>query len=541
VSEAAHPSSGSGAATSSTSSELELIEQLKQQLAGPLFAAVSDQFSNFQNTVLSYQNKLQYAELKIQVLEERLRLVRIAKYGPGSEKLSDAQLELLELEPGVSSAEVQAESERPAVQPSTKTKRQHPGRQELPATLARVERILKCRPEQCVCKGCGKETVVIGYEESSQLDVEPAKYFVLVSKREKRACKSCEEQGVVSAPLLPRIIEKCLVSDQIVIDTVVSKYCDHQPLYRQSRMLERDSGVELSRATLDGWVLKVGELLTPMASAMRQELLRGTYIQADETPVDVQMHEGRGKNHQACLWQYSRPGGTVVFDFRLGRGRDGPKQFLGPFEGLLQTDGYAAYDQIGGPKIVHACCWSHSERYFPEAVKLSPQDPVARAIVARIDELFAIDAEARSQRLSLEARDVLRQQQSRPLLDEIRKQIEAARSGALPGGALAKACNYTLTLWNKLMRFLEYPELELSNNLAENSMRPVALGRRNWIHIGSAQAGPKIAAILSVVESCRRLKFPVRDYLAAVLPGLADCPIRRLPELTPAAMVTQRC
>jgi transposase len=409
------------------------------------------------------------------------------------------------------------------------------------ATLARVERILKCRPEQCVCKGCGKETVVIGYEESSQLDVEPAKYFVLVSKREKRACKSCEEQGVVSAPLLPRIIEKCLVSDQIVIDTVVSKYCDHQPLYRQSRMLERDSGVELSRATLDGWVLKVGELLTPMASAMRQELLRGTYIQADETPVDVQMHEGRGKNHQAYLWQYSRPGGTVVFDFRLGRGRDGPKQFLGPFEGLLQTDGYAAYDQIGGPKIVHACCWSHSERYFSEAVKLSPQDPVARAIVARIDELFAIDAEARSQRLSLEARDVLRQQQSRPLLDEIRKQIEAARSGALPGGALAKACNYTLTLWNKLMRFLEYPELELSNNLAENSMRPVALGRRNWIHIGSAQAGPKIAAILSVVESCRRLKFPVRDYLAAVLPGLADCPIRRLPELTPAAMVTQRC
>jgi len=153
VSEAAHPSSGSGAAASSTSSELELIEQLKQQLAGPLFAAVSDQFSNFQNTVLSYQNKLQYAELKIQVLEERLRLVRIAKYGPDSEKLSDAQLELLELEPGVSSAEVQAESERPAVQPSTKTKRQHPGRQELPATLARVERILKCRPEQCVCKG----------------------------------------------------------------------------------------------------------------------------------------------------------------------------------------------------------------------------------------------------------------------------------------------------------------------------------------------------------------------------------------------------
>ena len=131
---------------------------------------------------------------------------------------------------------------------------------------------------------------------------------------------------------------------KIVIDTMVSKYCDHQPLYRQSAMLERDSGVELSRATLDGWVLKVGELLIPMASAMRRELIIGTYIQADETPVDVQMHEGRGKNHQSFyLWQYSRPGGAVVFDFRLGRvaGWTG-KQFLGQFEGLLQTDGYAA-------------------------------------------------------------------------------------------------------------------------------------------------------------------------------------------------------
>jgi hypothetical protein len=159
------------------------------------------------------------------------------------------------------------------------------------------------------------------------------------------------------------------------------------------------------------------------------------------------------------------------------------------------------------------------KRYFSEAVRLDPHDPVATAIVARIDELFAIEAEARQQALSLEARHALRQQQSRPLLDVIQKQIEVARSTALLGGALAKACNYTLTLWDKLTRFLEYPELELSNNLAENSMRPVALGRKNWIHVGSAQAGPKIAAILSIVESCRRLKFPVRDCLAKVPPG----------------------
>jgi len=160
---------------------------------------------------------------------------------------------------------------------------------------------------------------------------------------------------------------------------------------------------------------------------------------------------------------------------------------------------------------------------------------MATAIVGRIDELFAMDAEARCQGLNVEARHALRQQQSRPLLGVIRKQIEAARSTALPGGALAKACNYTLTLWQKLRRFLEYPELELSNNLAENSMRPVALGRKNWIHIGSSQAGPKIAAILSVVESCRSLKVPVRGYMAAILSGLADLPIQRLPGLTPTS------
>jgi transposase len=190
---------------------------------------------------------------------------------------------------------------------STNKSGKHPGRQELPPNLPRVERVLPCTLEQRVCKRCGKENVVIGYEESSQLDVEPAKYFVLVTKREKRACRSCEDLGVVSAPLPPRIIEKCLASDRIVIDTVVSKYCNHTPLHRQSVILERDIGLEISRATLDGWVLKVGELLIPMVAAMRRELISGTYIQADETPVDVQMREGRGKNHQAYLWQYGRP------------------------------------------------------------------------------------------------------------------------------------------------------------------------------------------------------------------------------------------
>jgi transposase len=160
----------------------------------------------------------------------------------------------------------------------------------------------------------------------------------------------------------------------------------------------------------------------------------------------------------------------VVFDFRLGRGRDGPKRFLGQFEGILQTDGYAAYDQIDGPRIVHAACWAHARRKFFEAVQLNPRDPVATPIVARMDELFAVDAEARRKALNVAARHIQRQETAKPLVDEIRSNIDAAQSVALPSSALSKACQYALTLWKRLTRFLEYPELELSTNLAENSM-----------------------------------------------------------------------
>jgi transposase len=492
--------------------------------------------------IVELQRKLAWAELKIQVLEERLRLERIKKYGPGSEKLSDAQLQLLDLEPSASNAEVQAESQREPLPAPEKQqqRRKHPGRQELPAGLARVERVIACTPEQCTCKACGQAKAVIGYDVSEQLDVEPAQYFVMVTKREKRACKHCEEGGVVAARVPERIIEKSLVSDRVVIDTLVAKYSDHLPLYRQSAILEREAGVEIGRATLDGWVMRVGELLIPLVDVMRRELLGGSYIQADETPVDVQLRDGRGQNHQAYLWQYSQPGGGVVFDFCLGRGREGPKKFLGQFEGILQTDGYVAYDRVGGPKLVHAGCWAHSRRKFFDAVTLNLNDAVATRIVKRIDELFGIDAAAREEKLDHAARHVLRLERAKPLVETIRGEVEAARDACLPSSALGKAAHYTLSQWKKLTRFLEHAELELSNNLAENSMRPVALGRKNWIHVGSQKAGPKVAAILSIVETCRRMKIPIRAYLAAVLPGIADVSIQRLVGLTPAAWAARQ-
>jgi transposase len=484
--------------------------------------------------IAELERELQWAHLKIQVLEERLRQRRIAMLGPHSETLSNLQLELLaDEEPSATSDEVEAEARREPITRRPRRERQpHPGRQPLPESLPRVEKVIACEEQKCCT--CGQETSVIGYDQSEQLDVEPARYFVQVIKREKRACRSCEQGTVTMAPLQPRIVEKGLASDTVVIATVVAKYCDHLPLYRQAAILEREAGLEMGRATLDGWVMRVGELLTPVTQAMRKDLLGAAYLQADETTVPVQMHDRRGSHHEAYLWQYGKPGGETVFDFCLGRGREGPKKFLGEWEGILQTDGYQAYDGVGGPKLVHVGCWAHARRKFVDAVKVNPQDAEAVKMVVRMDALFLVDRDARQKALNSAERLAQRRELAQPWVDEIQEACRALSKQVLPQSTLGKAVAYTMNQWPKLVRCLEYEEVELSNNLAENSMRGVALGRKNWLHVGSVKAGPKVAAILSVVESCRRIDVPVKEYLAAVLPGMDRRTLSQVAELTPA-------
>ena len=493
---------------------------------------------NAPTRIAELERQLYWAQLKIQSLEELLRQERIQKLGPKSETLSNLQLELLaDQEPGVTRDEVEAEARREVLTRITEREsKSHPGRKPLPENLPRVTTVVPCGEHTCV--SCGEETAVIGYDESEQLDVEPARYFVRVTKREKRACRRCST--LIAAHLAERIVEKGLASDAVVINTVVMKYCDHVPLYRQSVMMEREAGIEIGRATLDGWVMRVGELLGPVVVAMRRDLLAATYIQADETPVPVQMHDGRGENHQAYLWQYGKPGGQTVFDFCLGRGREGPRKFLDKWEGILQTDGYAAYDGIGGPKLVHVGCWAHARRKFVDAVKVNPQDGAAVAMVTRMDALFLIDRDARRRELNSEQRHAQRSEYADEWLREIRTACLALAQQALPKSTLGQAAAYTLNMWEKLRRCFDYAEVELSNNLAENSMRPVALGRKNWLHVGSAKSGPKVAAILSVVESCRRLGLPVKDYLSAVLPGLDRRTLPEVANLTPARWAAAR-
>ena len=515
----------------------EIITQLKQEMG--LAIAAKDQI-------------IALSELKIQKLEEELRLERIRKYGKQSEKLSDYQLQLLDLEPAVSSEEVQGESERgPLPEPAKskepadkqgRSRQNHPGRNELPASLERIDKIIPCAAEFCTCGKCGGDTKVIGYDVSEVLDMRPVEFFVTRILREKRACASCVEQGVATASTPVRIAPKSIFSDEVIIGLLVNKYCDAVPLYRQRAILMRDLGIDVALTTINDAVLRVGELLIPIAGVMKRDLLTGGYIQADETHVGVQTPDKKGSNHRGYFWQYSAPGMGVVFDFEMTRGKQVAKEFFKDYGGILHTDGYAAYEKdIGTKDLIHACCLAHARRGFIDAIKVQTKahatDAKLERVVALMDDLFAIDRQAREQKLSLDDRHALRQERAPALLSELHALLSEMKTSGLilPQSIAGKAINYTLNRWVELTQFMNHPVLELSTNWAENSMRPIAIGRKNWLHLGSKEAGPKIAAIFSIVESCRKLDVPIRKYLADVLPGLADRSIQSLAELTPAA------
>src|SRR6202162_4258489 len=493
---------------------------------------------------------LSAAEAIIQQLKEALRAERVARYGKRSEKLSDLQFQLLDLEPGVSSDEIEREvasgplpecpgdtqENHKPTEKQQHARRNHPGRNELPAHLERVEQIIACTAEQCTCGKCGKETRVIGYETTEVLSKKPTEYFVSVIKREKRAC-SCEEHGVATAAVPERIAPKSIFSDEVIIDFLVGKYCDSLPIYRQRAILWRDLGIDVALTTMNDGVLRVGELLIPMVDVMLRDLLTGGYVQADETYCGVQTPERKGENHKAFFWQYSSPGKGVVVAFEMTRSGEVPKAVFKDFSGILHTDGYAGYDDdVGAKGMVHACCMSHARRKFIDALKEREKaratDAELERVVVLMDGLFAIDREARVQNLSLDDRHTLRQERAPALLEELHSLLLKMKGRVLPKSAEGKAVSYTLTRWEKLTRFMQYPVIELSTNWAENSMRPISIGRRNWLHVGSKEAGPKIAAIFSIVETCRRLGVLIRRYLADILPGMADRSIQELAGIT---------
>lgn len=476
----------------------------------------------------------------IELKDEQIRLLNFRFFGPKTEKLSSAQMTLMLQEISLSVGEVDQEAQRPQAQkdnplPRAKQPRpNHPGRERLPESLEWREEIIPCCPEDCRCPKCGGERPIIGYETREELVCEPATFWVRVIKREKRGSHCEEEQGVVTAPVPAQIVPKSKLSSEFIIEALVRKYQEHLPVYRQCATLADDHGIELSRKTLSEAILTAGALLAPVVKAQKKELFAGGYVQADETTMPTQTGEGTGHNHRAFMWEYSRPGGVTVFDFQMGRGRAGPAEFLKGFVGKLQCDGYGAYNELG-EGIVYVGCMAHARRGFVEAAKLAPLDPVPREIIERFGQLYAVEQEAREQRLDPVQRLAFRQAQSVAMMAALKARLVEVRAQIAPGCKLARACDYALGQWSRLEEYLRDGLIEIDNNWCEGGMRPLVLGRKNWLHIGSPEAGPKVAAIASIVETCRRLEINLRAYLRDVLPRLGDWPINRVAELTPTA------
>jgi len=507
--------------------------------------AARQAFADLQSENARLQQEQARLQRVIQLKDEHIRLLNFRFFGPKSEKLSPAQKQLLLAEVSLSAGEVDQEAELPEVQkaaplPTAKIPRpRHPGREGLPSHLERREVIVSCHPDDCRCERCGAQRPVIGYETREELAIEPAKFFVRVIKREKRGSHCLPEQGVVTAPAPAQIVPKGKLSNEFIIEVLAQKYQQHQPIYRQQAVLADNQGIELSRKTLTEAVLAAGGLLQAVVGAQKRELFAQGYLQADETTMPTQTGEKTGRNHKAYLWEYSAPGGIVVFDFKMGRGREGPREFLKGFRGTVQSDGYAGYDDLGAG-IVYAGCLAHARRGFVDAAKLAPLDPLPTEMLALFGQLYGIEKEARQGGLDAAQRLALRQQKSVPRMATLKERLVAIRQQTVPGGALAKACDYTLGQWSRLEEFLKDGRLEIDNNWCEGAMRPVVLGRKNWLHIGSEQAGPKIAAIASIVETCRRLDINLRQYLGDILPKLGDWPINRVAELTPTAWKAAR-
>lgn len=488
--------------------------------------------------------RVKAAELKVSLLEEELRRERRAKYGPASEKLNDAQLELLEGEPGVCAAEVEAEAaqpeERKEMVTRTVRRRTPRGSASLPAHLPRIEKLISCDPKDCICPCCQGTREVIGHEQTERLHRIPARYEVHVFKMEKRACRRCAQGGVTTATRPAFIISKGIATNEMVVEVMDAKYLMHLPLYRQRIEMERESGVLLSDSTLCGWMMECGFLLQAISRELMRDLVAGTYIQADETPIGVRSSEIKGRNHRGYLWEYGRPGGPVVFDYQDGRGRDGPARMLKGFRGKLQTDAYAVYGTLDLPGMLHAGCMAHVRRKFKEAADIHQSEHGLLEVLGGIGELYAIEKQAGEEQLTHDRRQHLRHKESRPRLAALKQKVIALRQGALPKGLIARACDYTLGIWDRLEVYLEDGQIQIDNNAAERSIRPVALGRKNWLHFGSKEAGPRIAAILSVMETCRRCAVPVREYLLDVLPRLASGKATDVTSLTPQAWAASR-
>ena len=475
-------------------------------------------------------------------LRHLLRQLQRMQFGRRSERLDPDQLNLAleDLEQAVAGFEAEREKADPVLK-RARGEHRRTGRGALPEHLPRVEVVIE--PEDRACPCCGGAMHVIGEDRSQRLDVIPAQYQVILTRRPRYACRACQG-AVVQAPAPTRLIEGGLPTEQLVAHTVVAKYADHCPLYRQAQILAR-YGIEIDRATLAFWVGYAAAELKPLWRLLREELLRSAKLFVDETTAPV-LDPGRGRTKKGYFWVIARDdrpwrGGAppaVVYNYAPGRSGDHATALLQGYTGILQTDGYAAYrrfadpQRAGGPATL-AFCWAHWRRQFFDIAK-SPPAPIAAEALKRIAELYQIEAEIRGD--SAEARRAVRQERAEPLVAALKTWLEQTLAQLAGGSSIAQAIRYGLSRWEGLVRFLDDGRIEIDSNTVERSMRPIALNRKNALFAGSDEGAKNWAMLASLIETCKLNDVDPEAYLADVITRIVQGhPNNRLDELLPWA------
>jgi transposase len=469
------------------------------------------------------------------LLRQKIDLLVKRVFGSSNEQLHPAQLELLMGVP--ESSAVAATTVPPGKKPSPSPVKRRVLR--LPDNLPVVEEVIepepvKAQPEQWRC---------IGQEVSEQLDYEPGRFLKRRVVRRKYVHKTNMDCAPVIAPLPERLLDRSLPAAGLLAHIVVGKYCDHLPLYRQEQIYQQRHGINLPRQSLARWVELAAQWLKPIYEQIRTGVMGGGYVQVDETPIDY-LEPGNGKTRQGYLWTCSRPGGDVFFRWETSRATVCLNNIIPvDFTGTVQCDGYAAYRSFANARngtIALAGCWAHVRRKFFEALEQSPK--TAGWIMRQIQSLYQVEARLREQQAGPGLRAAARIHQSKPIVQRLKRALVQLKSSGrhLPQSLLGIAIDYALGQWPTLEVYLGDGRVEIDNNLVENAIRPTALGKKNWLFVGEADAGERAAIIYTLIETCRRRNIDPYAYLKDVFTRLPNMKNHQIPEVIPAAWAKAR-
>ncbi len=464
---------------------------------------------------------LQSAQAEVERLKAIIDALQRHRFGRRSEQLDPDQLELCLEEVETALAQAEATIEANAGKPGSARPRKT-NRGSLPAHLERIEQAVDVDSKACPC--CGGTLHQIGEDVSERLDVVPATFRVLVTRRPRYGCRSCEN-AVVQAPAPARIVEGGIPTEALIAQVLVSKYADHLPLYRQAQIYARQ-GIELDRSTLADWVGRAAWYLRPLRDHILAELRHSERLFADETTAPV-LDPGRGRTKTGQLWAYARDDRSwgssdppiVAYVYAGDRKTDRPREHLGDFAGTLQVDGYSGYAALAKRRqqVRLAFCWAHVRRKFYE---LASSSPVATEVLRRIAELYAVEDRTRGE--AAQRRRALRAEHSRPIVDELKQYLEARNGQVSAKSKLGEAIRYALTRWDGLTLFIDDGRLDLDNNTVERSIRPLALNRKNALFAGSDEGGDNWAVIATLIECCKLNGINPHQWLTATLSSLAE-------------------